>query len=145
MVIVHHAAQAYGPTGGAWPVHDPAQSDWFRPFYTVNAAVGLGLLFLLAGYFVPASYDRKGPGRFLKERWSRIGLPLVIFALAVNLPIAYWYASRPPPGEFLGTLYETGWQCIYLHLWFLGHLLLYSAVYLVWRRLAGRAERPRRT
>ena len=69
MVIVHHAAQAYGPTGGAWPVTDAAQSDWFRPFYTVNAGVGLGLLFLLAGYFVPRSYDRKGRGRSALGRW----------------------------------------------------------------------------
>src|SRR5262249_2482724 len=35
-VIIHHAAQAYGPTGGFWPVHDRAQSDWFTPFYTAN-------------------------------------------------------------------------------------------------------------
>jgi hypothetical protein len=44
MVIAHHAAQAYGPTGATWPVTDPHPSDWFRPFYTVNAAVGMGLL-----------------------------------------------------------------------------------------------------
>ncbi|MET4590781.1 hypothetical protein [Arthrobacter sp. 754] len=53
MVIIHHAAQAYGPTGGFWPVKDPVTTDWFQPFYTVNAAVGLGLLFLLAGFLVP--------------------------------------------------------------------------------------------
>ena len=47
-VIVHHAAQAYGPTGGFWPVHDHAQSGWFSPFYTANAAFGMGLMFLLA-------------------------------------------------------------------------------------------------
>jgi hypothetical protein len=51
MVIIHHVAQAYGPTGGFWPVRDAATSEWFRPFYTVNAAVGLGMLFLIAGYF----------------------------------------------------------------------------------------------
>jgi glucan biosynthesis protein C len=75
MVIVDHAAQAYGPTGGASPVHDRAHSDWFRPFLTVNAAVGLGLLFLLAGYLVPRSYDRKGARRFLADRWARLGVP----------------------------------------------------------------------
>jgi Erythromycin esterase/Acyltransferase family len=85
-VIVRHSAQAYGPTGGMWPVHDQAQSDWFRPFYTVNSAFDLGLLFLLAGYFVPSSYERKGPGRFLRERWVRIGVPLVSFALLIHLP-----------------------------------------------------------
>lgn len=145
MVIVHHAAQAYGPTGSVWPVTDPTGSDWFRPFFTVNAAVGLGLLFLLAGYFVPRSYDRKGPGRFLKERWGRIGVPLVLFGLAVNLPIVYLYESRPALGKFVRSLYEDGLQGIYFHLWFLGDLLLYTAVYVAWRRVANRAERPRRT
>jgi glucans biosynthesis protein C len=145
MVIVHHAAQAYGPTGGTWPVTDPANSGWFRPFYTVNAAVGLGLLFLLAGYFVPHSYDRKGSGRFLKERWSRIGLPLFFFTLAIHLPLVYVFMSRPPWATFIRSLYESGWQAIYLHLWFLGHLLLYSAVYVGWRRFADRAGRPQKT
>jgi glucan biosynthesis protein C len=55
MVIAHHATQAYGPTGGTWPVTDPRPSDWFRPFYTGNDAIGMGLLFFLAGYFVPRS------------------------------------------------------------------------------------------
>src|SRR6516164_5343891 len=68
-VIIHHAAQAYGPTGGFWPVHDRAQSVWFAPFYTANAAFGMGLMFLLAGYFVPPSCDRKGARRFIKGRW----------------------------------------------------------------------------
>src|SRR5215469_12724119 len=119
-VIVHHAAEAYGPTGGAWPVHDRVHSDWFRPFYTVNSAFGLGMLFLLAGYFVPGSCGRKGARRFLNERWARIGVPLVLLALVVHLPVAYLLKSRPALGEFIGWLYESGWQPIYLHLWFPG-------------------------
>ncbi len=138
-VIVHHAAQAYGPTGGMWPLHDEAQSDWFRPFYTVNAAFGLGLLFLLAGYFVPSSYERKGPRRFLRERWVRIGVPLVSFALLIHLPAVYLLGPHPAPGEFIRWLYEHGWQPIYLHLWFIGHLLLYSAVYVAWRQVVARS------
>lgn len=135
MVIVHHAAQAYGPTGGTWPVRDPRPSDWFRPFYTVNAAVGMGLLFFLAGYFVPRSYDRKRPRPFFKQRWSRIGLPLLIFALAVHVPVVYLLAGRPPLATFIGSLCESGWFLVYLHLWFLGHLLLYSLAYAICRRL----------
>lgn len=139
MVIVHHAAQAYGPTGGIWPVEDAAQSDWFRPFYTVNAAVGLGLLFLLAGYFVPGRCDRKGPRRFMAERGARIGVPLVFFTLAVHLPLVYLYESRPALGEFVHSLYTDGWAPVYLHLWFLAHLLLYTGSYLAWRFMAARA------
>jgi glucans biosynthesis protein C len=140
-VIIHHAAQAYGPTGGAWPVHDRAHSDWFRPFYLVNSAFGLGLLFLFAGYFVPRSYERKGPRRFLKERWARIGVPLVIFALMIHLPLAYVFKSRPEPAEFIRWLYESGWQPLYLHLWFLCHILLYSAVYVLRHELVVRSEK----
>jgi peptidoglycan/LPS O-acetylase OafA/YrhL len=143
MVIVHHAAQAYGPTGGSWPVSDPASSDWFRPFYAVNASIGLGLLFLLAGYFLPKSYDRKGPALFLEERWKRIGIPLLFFALVVHLPLVYLFLLQPPFDEFISMLYESGWQGIYLHLWFLGHLLLYSAIYVIWRRTRG-TKRPGR-
>ncbi|HEY6689044.1 MAG TPA: acyltransferase family protein [Propionibacteriaceae bacterium] len=136
MVIAHHAAQAYGPTGGTWPITDPQNSDWFRPFYTVNAAVGMGLLFLLAGYFVPRAYDRKGLYRFLKDRWLRIGLPLVTFMLAVHVPVVYLLAGRPALSEFIGSLYNSGWFLVYLHLWFLGHLLLYSVIYATCRRFA---------
>lgn len=137
MVIVHHAAQAYGPTGGFWPVKDTATSDWFRPFYTVNAAVGLGLLFLLAGFFLPRSYERKGPRRFMRERWARIGIPLVFFVLVVDIPLVYLATGRPDPVAFFGSLYAEAWQPAYLHLWFLGHLLLYSAVYVLWAARPG--------
>jgi len=139
-VIVHHAAQAYGPTGGFWPVHDHAQSDWFTPFYTANAAFGMGLMFLLAGYFVPPSYDRKGGRLFLTGRWRRIGIPLASLVLLVHLPAAYLLEAAPPPQQFLVGLYERGWQPIYLHLWFVAHLLLYCFAYAALRRISESPE-----
>lgn len=141
MVIVHHAAQPYGPTGGGWPVTDTAQSDWFRPFYTVNSAIGLGLLFLLAGYLVVPACDRKGPRRFLVGRWYRLGVPLLVFAVAVNLPFAWADQGPGSIGDFVGGLYADAWRPLYLHLWFVAHLLLYTAAYVVWRRLAGNPRR----
>ena len=143
MVIVHHAAQPYGPTGGTWPVTDTAQSDWFRPFYTVNAAVGLGLLFLLAGYLVPPAHDRKGPRRFLRDRWSRLGVPLVVLMLVANVPIALTAEQPDSVGGFVRWLYDEAWQPLYLHLWFVGHLLLYSAAYVAWRHVVAREPRAR--
>ena len=145
LVIVHHAAQAYGPTGGFWPVHDTAQSGWFTPFYTANAAFGMGLLFLVAGHFTAASLERKGARLFLRERWARIGIPLASLVLLVHLPAAYLIAGRPAPASFVASLYARGWQPIYLHLWFLAHLMLYSAVFVAWRQLVGGAEAASRT
>ena len=77
MVVAHHAAKPYGPTGGGWPVQGPVSSAWLGPFFMVNAAFGMGLLFFLAGYFVARSYDRKGTEGFLRDRFKRIGVPLV--------------------------------------------------------------------
>ena len=147
VVIAHHASQPYGPTGGEWPITDPSTSEWLAPFYIVNAAFGMGLLFLLAGYFVPKSYDRIGAGRFLSSRWIRIGIPLAIFVLLVNVPVAFLLESpRLSPGEFVRSLYDSGLQNAYVHLWFLGHLLLYSAAYVGWRLFADRRTgRSRRT
>jgi peptidoglycan/LPS O-acetylase OafA/YrhL len=142
-VIIHHAAQAYGPTRGFWPVHDRAQSEWFAPFYTANSAFGMGLMFLLAGYFVPPSFERKGARRFLWERWTRIGVPLAGLVLLVHLPAAYLISGRPPLLDFIHGLYERGWQPIYLHLWFVAHLLLYTVAYVAWRQIFARSRQTR--
>jgi surface polysaccharide O-acyltransferase-like enzyme len=142
-VIIHHAAQAYGPTRGFWPVHDRAQSEWFAPFYTANSAFAMGLMFLLAGYFVPPSFERKGARRFLRERWTRIGVPLAGLVLLVHLPAAYLISGRPPLQDFIHALYEKGWQPIYLHLWFVAHLLLYTVAYVAWRQFFARSAQTR--
>ena len=131
-VLIHHAAMAYGPHGGYWPMHDSAQSDWFLPFYIVNSAIGLWLLFLLAGYFVSGAYDRKGAWHFLRGRGVRLGVPLGCFLL-VQLPVLYLLGSRPPLLQFFQRLYDQAWFPLYAHLWFVAHLLLYSSVYVVWR------------
>jgi peptidoglycan/LPS O-acetylase OafA/YrhL len=145
-VIAHHAGQAYSEAAGDWPVADAAQSDWFAPFFFVNAAFGLGLLFILAGYFTPGSLDRKGSARFLKERWSRIGVPMVIMALAIHVPIGYFvHPDSPSLAEYPRVLFEEGLTIPYLHLWFLGHVLLYSLGYVLWRRYRDRkGSRPPR-
>ena len=43
--------------------------------------------------------------------------------------------STPSPGDFIRSSYQSGWHPMYIHLWFLGHLLLYSVGYVVWRLL----------
>jgi glucan biosynthesis protein C len=139
LVIAHHAGQAYGPTGGEWPVDDPANSAWLGPFFAVNAAFFMGLMFLLAGYFVPRSFDRKGTGRFLKDRSMRIGVPLAFFVLLVQMPLVYLNEEpRLSFSAFIQSLYDSGLQNAYIHLWFLGHLLLYSVAYVAWRLIADR-------
>ncbi len=136
LVIAHHAAQAYGPTGGSWPISNPVRSDILGPFFPVNAAFFMGLLFLISGYFTAVSLRNKDPRRFLKDRARRLGLPVLTFALLIFGPFAYLGRENLVSfGDFLSQLYRGGWQELYGHLWFVLHLLLYSSGYILWRRL----------
>jgi hypothetical protein len=136
LVVAHHAAQAYGPTGGGWPITNPTTSRVLSPFFTVNAMFFMGLFFLIAGYFVPRSFERKGWSKFIKGRFVRLGIPALFVAWFIFAPIFYLLQDQQLPlPEYLRFLYGTGWAAPYMHLWFLLHLILYSLVYVLWRQI----------
>lgn len=139
LVIAHHASQAYAPLSGNWPISNPTKSAMLDPFQAVNAAFFMGLFFLISGYFIPGAFDRKGAGVFLKTRFIRLGLPALFFALFLFGPMEYFSMPvRLSLGEFIRHLYQTGWQNLYIHLWFLLHLLVYSVGYAIWRLITQR-------
>jgi peptidoglycan/LPS O-acetylase OafA/YrhL len=150
-VILHHTAITYGAIGGwFWhelqPSRTPA-SILLILFCTTNQAYFMGFFFLLAGYFTPASLERKGYGRFLGDRFLRLGLPLLAFGLILG-PLAAGIVNAVEGNGF--------WACIrYLWrhqqfingpLWFAQALLIFSLAYCAWRALFGskpaQAERP---
>ena len=139
LVVAHHVGQAYGPTGGDWPIFNPTRAAILGPFFAVNASFFMGLFFFIAGYFVPGAYDRKRAGGFLKDRLIRLGVPLLFVSLALLLPFTYVTGGQGQPlGQFLAGYLrrpEVG------HLWFAGHLIVYAAAYAAWRRLTGRPPR----
>ncbi|MGC4045007.1 MAG: acyltransferase [Armatimonas sp.] len=98
LVVAHHVAQAYGPTGGAWPVSEPMRSPYLAPFITINAMFFMGLFFFISGYFTPGSYQRKGFRPFVTDRLLRLGIPsfllLLILFLITRQPSfgPMWYA-----------------------------------------------------
>lgn len=145
LVIAHHAGQAYGPTGGDWPLSEPERAWLLGPFFSVNAAFFMGLFFLIAGYFLPGAFDRKGARGFLADRAVRLGAPLLFTGLALFGPIFYleyeWGLSFP---RFFFEVYLGGGQVQVAHLWFVAHLLLYAAGYAAWRRFAPRDPHPTR-
>ena len=134
LVVAHHAGQPYGPTGGSWPVHDAAQTPWLGPFFALNAAFFMGFFFLIAGYFTPGSYDRKGPASFVRDRLIRLGIPLVFFVFVVFGPLVYLF-NKPAEGflPFYLFTYVGQWKIQMGPLWFLAQLLAYSLLYAVWR------------
>lgn len=145
LVVAHHAGQAYGPTGGSWPIHDHEQAEWLGPFFGVNAAFFMGFFFLIAGYFTGPSFDRKGAGAFVRDRLIRLGIPLVFFTFFVFGPLVYFWTA--PPESFFSFYifdYIGGWHIEMGHLWFVAQLLAYGLIYAAWRVYAHKApERGR--
>ena len=139
LVIAHHASQAYAPMSSSWLISNPTKSAVLMPFATVNAAFFMGLFFFVSGYFVPGAFDRKGTGGFLKTRFVRLGLPAIVVPVFVFAPVMYLIMGRGYSlAGFISNLYQSGWQLLYIHLWFLLHLLMYTLGYALWRLITNR-------
>ena len=109
LVILHHLMITYAGTG-SWIYREGRQDavtdalgGWFC---AVDQAYFMGLFLLISAYFVPGSFDRKGPGRFLKDRLIRLGIPLALFSWIVIPLFAWWFygfAGSCRSGTFLTT------------------------------------------
>jgi glucan biosynthesis protein C len=140
LVVLHHVALVYG--GGAAfyyvepPLTDPLAYLVLLVFILCNQAWFMGALFLIAGYFTPGSYDRKGTDSFLKSRMVRLGIPLLVwvFVLSPLSSIGFWYI----PSEFTGindplTLGAYPYLIGLGVAWFLALLLIFNFGYAAWR------------
>jgi len=130
LVIAHHVGQAYGPTGGYWPVQESARAAILGPFFTVNRSFFMSLFVMISGYFMIGAYQRNGFGAFIRGRLVRLGVPVLAFA-----------ALMLPARIFLFHDHITRWDDWFnaAHLWYLEHVLLFSVVYALWRKLRGAA------
>lgn len=124
MVIAHYAGLAYGPVGW-WPIQETARAPVLGPFFTVNRSFGMSLFFMIAGYFMVMSCDATGPRAFLKSRVVRLGLPL--FYVAVTMIPMQLFLFTPST-----TQSRSAWPFDVGHMWFVEHLLIYSAAYALW-------------
>ena len=149
LVVLHHVAIVYGAAAPFYyvepPDNDPRAFLVLLVFVLVNQSWFMGAFFLLAGYFTPESFDRKGPGPYLKDRLVRLGLPLVAFIFVLN-PIAC-IGFYQMPKELTGITTPLTWRA-YPDLlgmgpmWFVAILLVFTFGYAGWRALRNRASVP---
>ncbi len=145
LVLLHHLMITYAGTGNFY--YTEGRQDLgtrlFGSFFcAMDQAYFMGLFLLVAAYFVPGSFDRKGAWRFIKDRLIRLGIPLAVFSwvinplfiytglvLSQNLQIPFWSYF---PGEYFKTepLIGAG------PLWFVETLLIFTLVYALWRLVA---------
>jgi glucan biosynthesis protein C len=142
LVVLHHVALVYG-AGAPFYYVEPPFTDAFAfivllAFALLNQAWFMGALYLIAGYFTPGSFERKGSGSFLKGKLVRFGIPLLvwIFVLSPISAIGYWQM----PAELTGITNPLTWGTYPFLLglgvaWFLALLLIFNFGYAVWRWL----------
>jgi len=127
LVILHHIACIYSGIP-AWYYTEPPSNGavglGLSVFLLLNQAWFMGAFFLLSGLFTPASYDRKGPRAFLRDRLIRLGIPLLVFYFVLN-PILYLGTAQ---GGYLHTIGSGP-------LWFVLALLVLDASYVAFRQV----------
>jgi peptidoglycan/LPS O-acetylase OafA/YrhL len=132
LVIAHHVGQAYGPTGGTWPVMEAEKAAFLGPFFTVNRSFFMSLFFFISGFFVVGAFGRHSPRDFVRSRLVRLGIPVLVFMLAMIPLGALLFQERIGRWD---TVLDAG------HLWYLEHVLLYSLIYAAIRLIRGRMGR----
>ncbi|HRW46451.1 MAG TPA: acyltransferase family protein [Caldilinea sp.] len=150
LVVVHHVAVVYGASAPYYYVDPPPgpslASLILFVFVLFNQAWFMGALFLLAGYFTPAAYDRKGAPRFLKDRLLRLSIPLIFFMFVLGPITAIGLFLPPAPVIPIALTWENFWR-VYPDLiglgplWFVALLLVFSLGYIAWRQLVGHGRR----
>jgi len=122
-------------------------------FTCICQAFFMGLLFLLAGYFTPSSYDRKGSGQFTLDRLTRLWLPVGIFIFLIDPFMQYTLISAgvlpSPTGSpmtsqvFLGLFINPFNGLGFGPLWFIEALFFFTLIYVGFRQISKSPSKPR--
>lgn len=104
LVISMHAADTYSPLGN-WYFTDRTPLSRlelvaFAAWQMYLQSFFMGLLFFVAGFFAPASLDRKGSRQFIRDRAFRLGLPVLFYMFVLGPITEYfiahsWTSTRP--------------------------------------------------
>lgn len=151
-VVIMHLNVTYS-TIGSWYYVEKRSLDILSTFIfliygSFTQAYFMGFLFLIAGYFVPSSYDKKGALKFISDRFIRLGIPTLVFMLFLDpltniIKMSYDHAV---PANLLSRYlsYLSGFQFIGSSgpLWFAFALLIFSVIYALVRMALPKNEIP---
>lgn len=138
-VVIMHAAVTYSGLG-RWYYNDPSNLNifsfsfflFYQPF---TQAYFMSLLFMIGGYFIPASLEKKGTKKYVNDRLFRLGIPILIYIFLIHpicvkmafpeKDILSWYLNGIISFEFLD------WNG---PLWFALVLLIFTLIYVAMRK-----------
>lgn len=137
-VISMHAADTYSPLGN-WYFTDRTKLNLptlfvFAAWQMFLQSFFMGLLFFIAGFFVPGSLDRRGPAKFLRDRANRLGVPVLFYMFLLGPVTEYYVAhSWSAPYSFAHEWIHhiADWEFLSENgpLWFCLALLIFTTIY----------------
>jgi fucose 4-O-acetylase-like acetyltransferase len=140
LVILHHTFVTYGGPGSWYYTEKTAQTGALIPMtmlVSINQSFFMGFFFLLSAYFTGSSYDRKGAGRFLADRFLRLGIPLLIYSFVFSPWLSYlvYYFAQGRHITYLQYLSGFDNWIDFGVMWFVAALLVFNSAYVVLRNL----------
>ena len=138
LVMLLHIAVTYGPIG-FWYYYERTNlpSTYLLGFFvSFNQAFLLGLFLMISAYFIIPSYNRKGPDRFIRDRFKRLGIPLLFYIVIVGPFLIYIQKLiiAKEKVSFLYFYYNFIIKNIIIEagpLWFIQVLLIFSILYIL--------------
>lgn len=131
LVVLIHTGITYGGIGG-WDFVEAHEVLWLKVLTTTinsfSQSFVLGAFFFISAYFLPRSLEKKGPARFLLDRFIKLGIPYLLYYFLI-MPVL---AALGDWGE--GVPIDFGSYFHYCNsgpLWFIEALLLFTLVYLI--------------
>jgi glucan biosynthesis protein C len=157
--VVLHSAAAF-LDGFPIPIWRDEPSPGAAVIYYVIHLFRMSAFFLIAGFFARMLVERRGVDGFVKDRLKRVGMPLVLFGPFVVAFISVGFILGALP-HGLGYLMQLGQEqqaaaaaaqatagpagalagFNFAHLWFLYYLLIFYALALALRFVAGALDR----
>ncbi|KFY50826.1 hypothetical protein V496_09138 [Pseudogymnoascus sp. VKM F-4515 (FW-2607)] len=133
LVIYHHVAVPYGGLG-SWlyssKLYPPGSSIALSAFNALNKSYFMGSFFFPSGYFSSRALKRKGAKSFLKTKFIKLGVPLVVYTLLAGpaqIAILKLYNKEVLGCEIL-TDYWKALDGVKRPIWFSGLLLIFDSI-----------------
>jgi hypothetical protein len=138
LVLLMHTAMTYSGSG-SWFYTEVADISsrsgiLLTVYIVISNAYLMNFFFLLAGYFTPASFQRKGWIKFLLDRFIRLGIPLLMFCFFVG-PFTVGLVAHFQGQSFIRTVYALLLSRRFINgpMWFAEALLVFALGYCAWR------------
>lgn len=146
--MVHHIFITFGANGG-WYYYAPDLATgrtvmFLSVWVSVEQAYFMSFFFLISALLMPTSYDKKGFGKFFKDRLLRLGVPFLVYVTLIHPTVAYlvevhngstvtwWqvasyiFTKQPEPGP----------------MWFVLALMCFELIYALFRLITDSSHKP---